>query len=363
VTGLLGLVLPVRVPSASDVAKWCSLNSAALNCNTVQELKQSAVGFAAMDNSRETVQQQREDCAHDSYFRIQRRENDETAVFVSMILQARLILFTELEEAQTTIGDAALRRIDQSFADLLACMHGGRVNEKPSILLKKAPAAPCDPMQRWVRGHQIFAALTQGLIFSFQSLGRALRSGRHEEVARWADLSSGLLHASGATFRLTGDFPPELYGSLIRPSMMPPAFPVSLSGLMSSDHRFFVKLTGRMKPALKSLYELDPLRHSQVSEGMTLVYDSHIYVCERFVGNRPSIYTAGRTEKSGPELVEHFKALRLKSFERASSAPRVCEAPSAAPAPSCPLEKAPSEKAPLEKSERESRHVIAFIAS
>jgi hypothetical protein len=78
-----------------------------------------------------------------------------------------------------------------------------------------------------------------------------------------------------------------------------------------------------MRPVLKALAEQEPERHQLLAKAVSNVYDSHIHVCERFVGSSPSILTAGRTERSGPSLVEQFKTLRLKPFEHSHSAPRI----------------------------------------
>jgi hypothetical protein len=126
--------------------------------------------------------------------------------------------------------------------------------------------------------------------------------------------------------------------------MSPPAAPICLSGLMSVDHRYFVQLIGRMKPALRLLREQEPLRHRQIHDGMASVYDSHIHVCERFVGDRPSLLTAGRTEKSGPELIEHFKRMRLKPFEATVQAAPVAAAASSEQCPHTDAKTAALEK-------------------
>lgn len=78
-----------------------------------------------------------------------------------------------------------------------------------------------------------------------------------------------------------------------------------------------------MRPALKALREQDAARHNMLCAELTDVYDQHIYVCERFVGQRPSIRTAASTELAGPALLEQFKSLRLKPFEHERRVARV----------------------------------------
>jgi hypothetical protein len=131
------------------------------------------------------------------------------------------------------------------------------------------------------------------------------------------------LRASGAAFVFTGDFPPGEYEGTIRPSMTPPISPIGLSGLMSVDHRYLAQTIRDMRPVLKALADHEPDRHDRIAAAISGVYDSHIHVCERFVGGRPSILTAGRTERSGPSLIEQFKNLRLKPFEHTQRALRL----------------------------------------
>lgn len=266
---------------------------------------------------------QPEDLAHDAYFSIRRVVNEQESVFVRMAIAARLIFLREVDEAPVTISHQSLRLIDMAFCDLLSCLAGGGVNQSSPIDIWVSRGVIPRPMRRWVRGHQIFAALTQGLIFSFEAIGRALRSGSREQAQRWADLSVSLLNGSAAAFEFTGDFPAEEYQKTVRPSMAPPATEMSLSGLMSVDHRFMAQVIRDMRPALKSLYEHEQKRHDAISVALSGVYDSHIHVCERFVGAKPSILTEGKTARSGPSLIEQFKTLRMKPFEQPVRTPRL----------------------------------------
>jgi hypothetical protein len=273
--------------------------------------KQAAAGREIADPQ----QGQPDDLAHDAYFNVRRVEHDVAAVFLQSVVAGRLIFLREVEESPVAISVTELMRIDRGFADLLGCLFGGEIESAAHVTAWETRGETVNPKRRWVRGHLVFAALTQGLILAFQSLGVALRGGNGKEVARWADLAISLLKASAGAFILTGDFPPEEYENTIRPSMMPPAAPVCLSGLMSADHRCLAQIMRDMRPALKSLAEQEPTRHHQMVAAVNLVYDSHVHVCERFVGAKPSLLTEGRTQRSGPSLIEQFRTLRLKPFE------------------------------------------------
>ncbi len=266
---------------------------------------------------------QLDDLAHDAYFHIERVDSAAPEVFGRVALEARLIFLREAVETQVGVSPSVLGMIDRALADFIECVAGGFVNGAPSVTQWDMRGSELNVSQRWIRGHQIFAALTQGLIFSFQEMGRALRAGRSREVKRWADLTISLLRGSEATFEFTGDFDAEEYANTVRPSMMPPFSQVGLSGLMSIDHRFLVQLMRDMRPALKALHEQEQARHDGISRELEAVYDSHILVCERFVGKKPSILTAARTERSGPSLIEQFKTLRLKPFEHSALTTRL----------------------------------------
>ncbi len=297
-----------------------------------------------------------DDAAHDSYFHVARVEGNAAGIFAGMAITARSILLQEVLESPTNISSPFLGQIDIALLDLVGCMCGERAGERAGVASWESPGRRGDVLPRWLRGHQIFAALTQGLLLSFQAMGRAVRAGNSSELQRWADLTISLLRGSGASFVLTGDFSVDDYNISIRPTMMPPVSPICLSGLMSVDHRVLVQCIRDLKPALKYLHDHERQRHDQIHEELKLVYDRHIFVCERFVGERPSLLTAGSTEKSGPELIEQFKTMRVKPFETAGHAARVKPQPpvAAAPAvsavsavstaPACPFAQKPSEK-------------------
>jgi len=278
-----------------------------------------------------------EDAAHDAYFHIQRVENNPPAVFTRTVLSARLILLKEVDEVPPD-AEAPPRLIDRALADLASCLRCSP-HATQYVHIWEPATSPRQAMRRWIRGHQLFAALTQGLVFSFQSMARALRAGESAEVGRWADLSVSLFRGSAAALQFTGDFSVDDYTAIVRPSMSPPASPICLSGLMSADHRHLVKAIQDMRPALKAFREQDQARHDRLCQQLGAVYDQHIFVCERFVGNKPSLLNGGRTEKPGPTVIEQFKKLRLKPFEHDQRAQRLAPGLHGKPEEKCPLNK------------------------
>ena len=335
--GTLDTVLPDAIPSEHLIANWASeqpLWVAALN----RESSDPEVGsnFAIANALKDAIARipfscqliedangQPDDLAHDAFFHVRRVKPDSPAIFVRAILFARLVFLDDVASEAVTINHDHLDLIDRGFADLLSCLQGGGLKGLPSVTTWQLRGETCNAMQRWIRGHVIFAALTQGLILSFRAMGHAFRAGNVQQIHKWADLSISLLRASGAAFVFTGDFPPGEYEGTIRPSMTPPISPIGLSGLMSVDHRYLAQTIRDMRPVLKALADHEPDRHDHIAAAISGVYDSHIHVCERFVGARPSILTAGRTDRSGPSLIEQFKTLRLKPFEHTQRALRL----------------------------------------
>lgn len=283
-----------------------------------------------------------EDAAHDDYFRIERVAPSADA-FIELAYTGRLLLLHDVLASVPTSDRALVDRIDRSLVDLLSCMAGGRVGDGVSVTEWTSTGTQRAPLDRWVRGHQIFVVLTQGLVFAFRAMAAALKANETDDVSRWADLAASLLDGSQATFQFTGEFSTEEYNDLVRPSMMPPHTPFCLSGMMSVDHRYFVTTVRDMKPALKALHTQDSDRHVRIAAALRSVYDSHIHTCERFVGNQPSIMTEGKTEKSGVSLLEHFRTIRLRPFAEADVPQRLkaaAPAPSHASAPAgCPFHK------------------------
>ena len=334
-TTTLEMLAPHQIPSESSIAEWTSAHAheglprpqpaddgPITNSTMACEMYRTLAAMPPLNVSEFTIEGQPDDMAHDAYFHIRRVEDNTPAVFIRMVFAARLIFLLEVAQAPVSISDASLQLADRALADLISCLFGGTVDGGRRVSVWESQQASCDAMARWVRGHQLFAALTQGLIFSFQCLASAVRAGRTLEVQKWSDLSISLLRGSSAAFELTGDFSVGDYTSLVRPSMSPPASPVCLSGLMSADHRFLVQTIRKLQPVLRALSEQEPQRYARITAAVNTVYDNHIHVCERFVGSKPSLLTEGRTEKSGPELLEQFKTSRLKPFEHAPRSPR-----------------------------------------
>jgi len=269
-----------------------------------------------------------EDHAHDSFFQVVRVDDEPCAVFARALLHARLILFDEIGSDTVATDSVDAGAIDQALSDICVRLFGARspvgIPDTNLTLPGFEARSSSDEagyrddlaLRRWIRGHQLFAVLTQGLIVACHALARALRADDTSLMHAHVDLCLSVFRGSSAALRFTSHFSETAYNDRVRPRMMPPAAPIPLSGLMSADHRALVRTMRDMKPAFLALRDREPERYQRLHDALSTVYDSHIYVCERFVGEQQSLLTAGRTEKSGPDLIRHFKSLRLKVLER-----------------------------------------------
>lgn len=264
----------------------------------------------------------RDDSSHDDFFRIRRVEGHSYGIFVRTIIRAARVLSRDVDEAPVTLAPARLDAIDRALSDLLSCVLGAPARDGARVTQWKTRGGRHRPMQRWVRGHQVFAAITQGLIFAFQEIGVQAHNENVGDCGHLVDLAITLLAGAAAALEFTGDFPPEDYSDIIRPSMRPPFVSETFSGLLSIDHRHFVKTLRASKPALDVIRERDTFRHDRLSQAVSNVYESHKFVCERFVGKLPSLRLETSSSKSGVEQLEHFRTLRMKAFEPGSPAER-----------------------------------------
>jgi hypothetical protein len=345
----LCLLAPGEIPFERELLEWSlsnalssqrklSVSSPATTSQSAGEIRRLIRALNAADCSAASVSEQSDDVAHDDYFHVSRVHGCASTLFLQMSLEARLCLLQDVMDAPVNVGLSVLEQMDRALVALSTASFTGNhdmgciANWETSGGGLTADQA----MSRWVRGHQIFAALSQGLIFSFREMARAIKEADEHAIRRWAELSISLLEGSGAAFVFTGDFSIEVYMTAVRPTMMPPEAPINLSGLMSVDHRFLVQTIRDMRPALRALHELEPELHGRIQTELATVYDRHAHVCERFVGEKPSLLTAHSGKKSGPQLIEQFKSLRLKVFEVQAHATRLNE--------SCPVAHAATPK-------------------
>lgn len=171
-----------------------------------------------------------------------------------------------------------------------------------------------DPARRWLQGHHVFAALTQGLTWSLLSFERLQPEPTEAQTQRFLQRMARLYRASAAAFRFTADFSPAAYEHLIRPSMSEPHVPAGFSGSMSVDHGHLVSVLTRLRPVLAQAKALCPDEHAAMVDALTLVYDDHRHVCARFAGaHGASLRSARQSEATAAvDMIDRFKVRRLE---------------------------------------------------
>ncbi|CAN1549545.1 hypothetical protein MCEMSEM23_02116 [Rhabdaerophilaceae bacterium] len=253
---------------------------------------------------------------HDSFFRIRRLSHDSPAGFLVGLFRALELLKADVKEIATDLTDAQLAQI----ADGLRLSIAAALNIDlmlPVLRWERGDAIATEQtsLHRWLRGHHIFAALTQGLVFGMRNIQSAYDQLDHVALIQNAELCTVLLTASARSFELTGDFPEGAYKESIRYAMEPPYQPVGFSGLLSLDHRELVSQMRSAKQALEHLGAVAPESRDAMMGALGQVYDSHKHVCARFVGtDRASLLMAKDVGRSAVEQIDRFKAMRMKAF-------------------------------------------------
>jgi hypothetical protein len=253
---------------------------------------------------------------HDAFFNIARSHNDHPAQILISLFQSRSALWDDLAETPSSLPDADLAIIDLGLSATLAALLGALSPSPLSPPRVVLTAHRQDPIpRRWMRGHQIFTALSQGLIVGVNALQAATAAQDTPARDAAADLMATAMEACGRALEFTGDFRVEAYEDLIRASMSPPNQPEGFSGLLSVDHRELVFRLKAARPAIDRLRAEDPDRHAKVVDALTGVYDRHKHVCAKFVGTqRASLLMAEDRGRSGVDQLERFKITRLRQL-------------------------------------------------
>jgi hypothetical protein len=253
---------------------------------------------------------------HDHYFRVRRSGHKDPLGYLRGLSLALDRLVLDLSETPTTLEAAAIAAIGDALRQSVAAALSAPAPAAGFCVAQpEAPLRPDFAKWRWLRGHHIFASLTQALIFSLDGLEVAREGGDEAALRAAAELCRSLLVASARAFELTGDFPPEIYGQSIRASMDVPYQPKGFSGLLSSDHRQFVSRMRAARPTIEYLRDVAPDAHANILAGLALVYDSHKHVCDRFVGaDQASLLMASECSRSAVSQIDRFKQMRLRAW-------------------------------------------------
>jgi hypothetical protein len=254
-----------------------------------------------------------DDAAHDWYFHVCRVSVSEGTAFLRSILMAARLFHAEMASVYGPLDAQRFAAVGSGFAALLGAIAGIRVApvEHTATGACAVPTA-VDPMRRWVLGHQIFATLTQGIIFALQDFEIAARALDSERAREALKLAADLLMASASAFRFTGDFAPSAYRDLVRPSMMAPRVGEGFSGLLSIDHRQLVTMLVRTRPLMGETAVRFAPEHQRLAVALNHVYDDHKFVCAQFDGaKKPSLRCPRSSPLPGVEQLDRYQRARV----------------------------------------------------
>jgi hypothetical protein len=279
----------------------------------------SAKSAVAMSTNANLALLPADDAAHDRYFCIERSTEQPTLVFFGSVLNAAALFHDEMK---TSYGRAESGRFTALGAGLSALLGHLAGMGPPPVVRADLPVSDAvgsvDPERRWILGHQLFAALTQGLVLAMRAFESAMQDCDDAAAATSLSLAGDLLLASASAFRFTADFSPEIYRDVIRPSMAPPQMRRGFSGLLSSDHKYLVAVMTRSRPSMAQARQRFAELHDRLTQALQLVYDVHKLVCARFDGDAvSSIRTEACSDLPGVVLLDRFKHSRLRLLQPA----------------------------------------------
>jgi hypothetical protein len=258
---------------------------------------------------------------HDTYCEIDRVEGEALPIVLRSILQVYQGLLEETQAAGTSLGPALWSQLRLAFDSMLHYLA-----DQPLLLERnqsrysppsyRQARQPVDPLYRWRLGHHVFLVVIQNLIIACNCFEDAIMSDQQEEAQAALGLATTLMQGAQAALRFTGDFAPEEYEEIVRPSMMPPQSPPGLSGLLSIDHQHLVKTLVRLKPMFLNLTPPLQAQHALFVQALDETYEAHKFVCARFIGEeQPSLRMRPDSEKSALSVLDQFKQTRLQSVK------------------------------------------------
>jgi hypothetical protein len=250
-----------------------------------------------------------DDAAHDRYFRVYRVSGRDGDAFLRSILMALELFHGEMESVYGATAAQRFAAVSGGLTALLAFIAGLHltavryVTPEPGELPSTAA-----PMRRWVLGHQVFAVLTQGIIFALQEFESQRARGAHALA-----LAADLMTASATAFRFTADFPAPAYQDVVRPSMMSAEVGEGFSGLLSVDHRRLVSVLVRLRPLMAETAVAMAAEHQRLTAALNHVYGDHKFVCARFGGTeKPSLRCPNSSPLPGVEQLERYQQARTE---------------------------------------------------
>ena len=260
------------------------------------------------------------DDAHDAYFRVARTAEVGAAAYARGLLQGLSLWATDAWDGarckDSHLIGAALVDLWQDAAGREPCVLKMVQTSAAQTDRQQRAASDDDAVYRWIRGHQLFAVLTQGLIATVGQLQPAAAASNAPALERVLCRLALLYQVSAAAFRYASGFRPAQYSHLIRPSMSEPHAPAGFSGSLSADHGELVRRLSADRSVLAHAAVLCPDAYAAMKLALAELYEDHKLVCSRMAGAEgPSLRSQGLAKPSAAtEMLDRFKRRRLAMF-------------------------------------------------
>lgn len=289
----------------------CGIHGSHRDALLPTQLPRPQISLAALLDSPDVL----DSALHDAYFAVVRAAPDDMMSHVEAIVLAAHVLRREMRTGSDVMKLQDFREMARGVETAFTLATG--LTTKPIKLMRRvAEAHQAEAMiaRRWLRGHQLFLVITQAMIASVNRLDALTAAGADPvQVTDGIEALVVLLRAAAAAMRLTGDFSPAIYDTLIRPSMSPPVLPDGFSGIFSSDHRFLVTRLRDMGPTLTAFGRQFDDAHTALVQSFSALYDDHINVCGRFVASdKNSLLMTDGARCTALDQLAKFKKSRIR---------------------------------------------------
>lgn len=257
----------------------------------------------------------------DDYMGVVRVSGDPLLVLIEGIFQGYRELLQEALMAGTSVDAQQWTNLRNGFESMLRYIAQQPVNRSADApLYLPTTTREChddyDPLRRWVLGHHVFYVLIQSLIVAIDCFNSEIESDNLEEAETALALATVLMWSSESALRFAGDFSVTGYNDVVRPSMMPPHAPPGLSGQFSRDHVYLVKFMTGLKQIFAHLHPSLRPQHEQFMQALQTAYESHKFVCDRFVSSEQGSLRMNATSKNtAADVLEGLKKVRLKTVK------------------------------------------------
>jgi hypothetical protein len=178
-----------------------------------------------------------------------------------------------------------------------------------------------DGLQRWLIGHHLYAVFNLYAAARLREAVPAIDHGDGEKAARFID--AGVVYVLGFTGAMShaAAVSADIYASVIRPTMHPPKFPVSLSGTMNPDHANYRAALGALLSARSQSFQVLirecpalALARDALLEADLLDLECHIRIAASLVGDGVALTQDERAPQNAVTTLRCMRTERARSY-------------------------------------------------